>query len=602
MPWVAPHRPSIQLGLLGPAVESAGFEVECLHYYVELCRLLPAAFCREVSERPRLGDWLFSFVFEPKRLHRPNYDEFRAAIGPSVIDPVFPSWREAKRTIEACSRLVSMAVEELIRGRYDVVGFSTMFDQTLASLCVARELKASVEEITIVFGGANVDGGQGAALQKAFEFVDITLAGEADRTFPQLLDALLSGQPLENVPGVFFRRGTDLVKGPPPEPVRELDKIPIPDYDPYFRQIASCGLTNQLPLILQMETSRGCWFGRCLFCGLNRDAIIFRAKSPDRVSRELRFLIERYGILSVCMVDNILDQHYYGTLLPVLAEERRSSHLDFSLFFELKANVRRDDVRQLADAGVRTVQPGIESFDERTLRLVNKGATVHHNIQVLKWCQEFDIHPYYNILYDAPGQTVDDVRRETKAAAMLSHLQPASSVLPVRLQRFSPYFNAPERYGLAKLRPDPCYVATYPLGIDVSGFAYDFVYDSPREGTERDAFCMAVSQLRSAIHGWATDWTPGRLLYSRGPGFVKIIDRRGQRSRSIILRDAAAAVAEECEGSMTLDALSDCLSNRRLTLGSRTIDGLLSEGLLHRQAQRVLFLPVRQRRPQLGTV
>jgi ribosomal peptide maturation radical SAM protein 1 len=603
MPWVAPHRPSIQLGLLRANARAAGFDVDCFHYYVELCRALPPSLCRDISERPRLGDWLFSFVFDPGRLYNPNYEDFRAAISSQVIDPVLPSWHEVAAVVEACAGLVSQAVGELVAGRYGVVGFSTMFDQTIASLCVARAVKNASPESVIVFGGANVDGVQGEALQREFDFVDVTLAGEADATFPRLLHAIAdNSEPIERVPGVVVRRGPRLICGPSPVPIADLDSTPPPDYDPYFAHLEALGIAGELPPVLLMETSRGCWYGKCLFCGLNREAIGFRAKSPERVRDELLSLVERHGILSVCMVDNIFSARYFRELLPLLIEQRRAAPLDVTLFFELKANVRRDQVSQLAEAGVRRVQPGIESFVGRTLASMLKGASVHQNIQVLKWCQEFRIRPFYNILFDVPGQNARDLLDEAAMVSVLSHLEPPASVLPVKLERFSPYHLTPERFGLSRVRPDPCYAATYPAGVNVDDLAYDFVYDSGRDGAAAVEFQEARRTLFKAVDNWRASWRTGMLTWSCGPGFARIVDCREQRARSIVLRGAAAAVAFESETSITFDSLGERLIAQGLVLESRTVDALVKERLLHVENQRALFLPVRETHPELGTV
>ena len=54
------------------------------------------------------------------------------------------------------------------------------------------------------------------------------------------------------------------------------------------------------------------------------------------------------------MVDNILDMRYFRDLIPALAEESADLHL----FFEVKANLRKDQLQALANAGIRVIQPG----------------------------------------------------------------------------------------------------------------------------------------------------------------------------------------------------------------------------------------------------
>jgi radical SAM superfamily enzyme YgiQ (UPF0313 family) len=81
----------------------------------------------------------------------------------------------------------------------------------------------------------------------------------------------------------------------------------------------------------------------------------YRSKPSDRVLAELRHLAMRYPRSDVQVVDNILEMRYFGDLLPQLARNR----LKIELFYETKANLKKDQIRLLRDAGVTRIQPGI---------------------------------------------------------------------------------------------------------------------------------------------------------------------------------------------------------------------------------------------------
>ena len=69
-----------------------------------------------------------------------------------------------------------------------------MFVQNVASLALARAIKQRSPTTIIVFGGANCDDEQGAALHRNFGHVDYVVRGEAELAFVQLLE-LLGGNP-----------------------------------------------------------------------------------------------------------------------------------------------------------------------------------------------------------------------------------------------------------------------------------------------------------------------------------------------------------------------------------------------------------------------
>src|SRR5262249_25280495 len=160
------------------------------------------------------------------------------------------------------------------------------------------------------------------------------------------------------------------------------------DFDPFFEQRRASPTVAGLASTLLMETARGCWWGErshCTFCGLNGATMAFRSKTPERVLAETRFLRERHGVATVSVVDDILDMRYFRSVLPRLAE----ADLGMEFFWEVKANLTRGQVHQLHAAGVRAIQPGIESFSDHVLALMRKGTTAFHNIELLKWCREY---------------------------------------------------------------------------------------------------------------------------------------------------------------------------------------------------------------------
>ena len=210
---------------------------------------------------------------------------------------------------------------------------------------------------------------------RRFPFVDAVVSGEAEAVFPTLVDRILGAEDYDDLQGVYTRNNDDAVDAehPPNAPrIQDLDALPQPCYDEFFDQWHAADLeTDEAPRLL-FETSRGCWWGErehCTFCGLNGTSMAFRSKSAERALDELTELAARYPGHKAMVVDNILDMRYFRDFIPALARER----LDIQLFYEVKANLTKDQVRLLADAGIREVQPGIESLSDEVLKLMGKG-------------------------------------------------------------------------------------------------------------------------------------------------------------------------------------------------------------------------------------
>ena len=148
------------------------------------------------------------------------------------------------------------------------------------------------------------------------------------------------------------------------------------------------------------------------------------------------------------------------------------------LFYATKSNLTFEQLRLLRLGGVRSIQPGIESFSSQVLRLMRKGCTGVQNIQLLRWCEELGISVCWNILYGFPGEPPCEYKRMAELVPLLTHLQPPAFCESARMDRFSPMFAAPERFGLARRRPIPGYSYVYPLkDPDLEKLAYFFDFD-----------------------------------------------------------------------------------------------------------------------------
>src|SRR5262249_10493752 len=169
------------------------------------------------------------------------------------------------------SSFLGNCMERISWGSYDIVGFSSMFEQNLASLSLARRVKERFPRTIIVFGGANCEGIMGLTLHRCFPFVDYVIVGEGDIVFPELVRRLADHAPVDDLRGVVFRRnGISVDNGQPPR-IRNLDALPFPDFDDYFDLLDRAG-TPFRERQVTFETARGCWWGekiQCTFCGLN---------------------------------------------------------------------------------------------------------------------------------------------------------------------------------------------------------------------------------------------------------------------------------------------------------------------------------------------
>ncbi|MFH1465915.1 MAG: RiPP maturation radical SAM C-methyltransferase [Pseudomonadota bacterium] len=440
----------------------------------------------------------------------------------------------ARRYAARADAFIEHCLQRRDWGTFDVLGFSTSFCQSVASLCLARRIKERHPGVHVVFGGANTDGAMGQQLLRSFPWVDAIIQGEADHSFPEYLRRLRDGRETGGVCGLWTQGALES-PAHPALPVADLDVLPIPDFADYFKQLP--GLLrhplNSANLAIPIETSRGCWWGavrHCIFCGLNPTSLAYRTKSGDRVLKEVRINTRRFGLRSVCAVDNILSQRYFKEVLPALEGE------GLTLFYETKSNLREAEVAQLARAGVRLFQPGIESLNSRLLDLMRKGAKGIRQIELLKWCVVHGLAPLWFYMYRFPGEPEEPYLEDLAIFPLLHHLPPPRSPNPVVIDRQSQLFVEQERYGLRNLRP--------------AGFGSFAWRGLPRE--ERENICYHFDadlpqgppsyerDLWQGVLRWQRQHAAGaRFFQFRGAASTLLVDTRFGRPVYTLLTDSA---------------------------------------------------------------
>jgi ribosomal peptide maturation radical SAM protein 1 len=509
MPFASALRPSIGLSLLKAALAAHGFSCDMHYLNLRFAARIGSSDLEDVAifnPGALAGEWVFAAqLFGDQIPSAQQYvddvlariPEATAGVSGSVrrTAPVLGARQQAGAFLDDCMAAVPWH-------DYAIVGFTTTFQQTTASLALARRLKERYPHLAIIFGGANQDGALGVALHRLFPFVDYVCSGEGDLTFPLLVERILDGQPVGEIPGVIRRvAGKTVVPGILTSQVADLDALQLVTYDDFIEQRAAFGLDDGSGLLLPVETARGCWWGEkspCTFCGLNDSTIAYRTKSPGRVLAEFEYLVHRYHPAGLAAVDNILNMRAFRDVLPRLAE----LNLGVGLFFEAKANLRRDQVRLLHEAGVSRIQPGIESLNSSVLRLMRKGVDALQNIQLLRWCAEHMVQPDWNLLAGFPGEDPADYARQAALMPLLVHLPPPLAAGLVALDRFSALFACAGANGITNLRPATAYRYVYPFPAeDLTALARFFAFDYA-DGRDPQRY---LEQWRRNVEAWTGD-------------------------------------------------------------------------------------------------
>lgn len=566
MPFSYSKYPSIQLGTLSALLKSKGVPVDCHHLNVRFAHKIGVSLYEMICEKRALfGEWLFSYLLFRDNPKRAEY--------PRLFKPVFEqvakeSGHQASFFEDMATRtapqFLTGALTSVDWGQYKIVGFTSTFDQNVASLTMAKLIKDLYPDVTIVFGGANYDGEMGLEYFRAFPFIDHVVVGEGEEVFPELVRYLLGGKTGAMPSGVTYREGEKIAFSPNQSLFTDFPKTGPPDYDDYYHLLAELGDAAQgLDRILLYEGSRGCWWGEkhhCTFCGLNAQSMKFRAKSSEQVAREMAYLSSRYDTARFRLVDNIIDMKYVDNLFGRFAAD----HCDLDVFIETKSNLHKNQIRTLAAGGVKCMQPGLESLSLNQLQAMDKGVTPMQNIVCLKWSYYYHVAVSWNILLGFPGETNEDYRRQIDLIPSLFHLHPPESTGKLWLERFSPYFTRPQEYGVRITGPGTPYEYVYDARlVDLKKIAYDFEYELDNWQVDQPVYQELVDLVQEWQRLVASSDRPF-LYYSKAMDYVTVYDGRNPKAPTRRRYDwPAAGIIEVCnEAAKSVDQIRILLTSR----------------------------------------
>jgi len=459
----------------------------------------------------------------------------------------------------------------------EIAGFSSSFNQNLASLALAKRLKEHFPHITIVFGGANSETVMGEQLCRSFPFVDYAFSGDADISFLEFANGILSGRINKDLPGLIFRDSEGVIHRNQESMFMNLDELPYPDYIDFFQQCERAEIINSSNSNdgrkIPFESSRGCWWGEkhhCTFCGLNGTSMKFRSKSGDRLIKEIMYLKNKYNAKKLCAMDNIIDHRYLKTVLPKV----RDLNLDIEFSYEVKSNLTPADIRVLAASGIRELEAGIESLSTPSLKRMKKGVTALQNIQTLRLARQHGLSVTWRQLSGFPGEQWVDYSHLPKLIPNLFHLQAPcrDTAIEIETHRYSPLYLAAMDQTPRSIQPNPVYGQLYDLNDDaLNNLAYKF-YSTPSTGQ------ITVSQnlnefVNPLLKFWQKRDDEGAdlaIFYSNSGALV--IDTRTALTKIYQLATEHATLMLYCDSIRGLSSIESYSTTRESNVRHRSIE------------------------------
>lgn len=342
-------------------------------------------------------------------------------------------------------------LDGFLRERPAAVCFTALTgQQTKHALAISRYVKSADPRIPVLWGGIHPTFAPESTIRD--RSIDLVVTGEAEYTFPDLLQSLQSGQaPVAQ--GVWYQRESEVLHTGPPPGGPDLDGLRFPRLDLVdFRTYSQRGHLNS-GNVFPVETGRGCTWN-CAFCyNSSPHRRKRRSMSPERILahvHHLRRFVRFHGV-------NFIDDNFFAdrerlNRLPDLLEraECRFAWGVETGVHELLAT-SDDLLSALERLGLRWLSIGVESGSPRILDRVGKRLQVGQVGEVNAKLSRYGISAMFNFMNGYIWEEPEDLKKTTSLMLQVLNGNPNASVQAFQAVVPYPgtrYFRAFERAGL----------------------------------------------------------------------------------------------------------------------------------------------------------
>ncbi len=433
LPWATYQGPSLSIGTLAAYAKKKGFDVDSLHLHINVAALFGLKNYDQYSNDLMIGEVLSAAILFPEKQKE-------------LIELCGRNINGAKRHHINLKRILKKIYMEIDWSNYDLVGFTTSYQQLFSSLIIAKSLKDDFPNIKTIIGGRLVSGDLGLSILKVFPQIDYCVDGEGEIPLISLLNGLEQEKEgfEEKVPSLMYRKKDKCIANPK-EQLKTLKGLPDPDYKHYYKMIEEHPALKNRAIIshLSLEASRGCLYS-CTFCSMRRHYGSYRERPPSEVASSIKRMSDIYQICSIFLSDLNVHSEHGGKLFSLISEQKR----DYRIYCEFRADMSKNDLLKMKRAGLDAAHVGLEALDTNLLKKMRKGTRLIDNLLVMKFCEELGIDYNYNLILGFPTETQTNINRSIQAIEYASSYSPPTALQYFSLYEGSPVFCSPQRYGI----------------------------------------------------------------------------------------------------------------------------------------------------------
>lgn len=309
-------------------------------------------------------------------------------------------------------------LDQAIEFKPKLVGITVDNYSLQASMSLANKIKQRLTDTHITIGG-HLPTCSAEEILNDFKFIDSVVLGYGEGTFVEIAERISKSLPLDNVNGVFFRNGSQVIQNPPRKQSLNIDDIPFP-----ARSILRYRQSKGYPASARMITSRGCPF-YCAYCTTpaflsSQICDKWMTRSPKNILEEISDLVNTFGTRVIVFCDdNFIGPSKYGKKrAKEIAKLIIKSELNIHFWVMCRVDSFQDEddnfVKLLKDAGLWGVFLGVESGVESQLKAYGKSISISQNESIVSLFKKHNIIVELGFIMFHPYVTFNELRKNAE--------------------------------------------------------------------------------------------------------------------------------------------------------------------------------------------
>jgi len=299
----------------------------------------------------------------------------------------------------------------------DAVGI-TVRTLEINSVChICTTIKQVYPRLPLIIGGPHCTIDPEKALRETG--ADICVQGEGEEVITVIAERLSQKKELDGIPGVLFVKEKKIKRGPPVKEIENLDTLSFPSFhlvSHYQYGEVAGGYNPTRGKVASLMTSRGCPH-HCRYCINGATNKTYRTRSAENVIREILEIKKSYQFLHVIDENFFTDLDTANKILDFLVEDDHGLELWIS---GIRVDVADEQLfRKMRDAGVTTINLGIESGNQDVLDFYNKQITLDQCRNAVRLARKMGFFTIGYFMLGAPVETEQHLRNTIEFAKSL---------------------------------------------------------------------------------------------------------------------------------------------------------------------------------------